>query len=272
MGHHGQHLLHGVGSPPNMATPELFDKIISPPSRTPAMPPSPLESSLDLEDATAVATQNAPITIRWAHSLECDSRPQFLAWYQEQGDDPLLSPHCFSQYYSSRLALKRCLKAAQIPLERVNWPQLAAIHHYPPTGPPGPLLTSLTHTRAQGLGDEREHTEITHLGAAALAQDEQWRSLGVDLEPCKRAIAKDIVGKIGHPRDADYPPLALWGLKEAAYKALWPLVADTASLRFCQIQITPRGMHLSTENLRGHLQLKIISVAEVSYQLAIAAI
>ena len=259
-----------------MATPELFDKVISPSSRTPAMPPSPLESSLDLEGATAAATQNAPITIRWAHSLERDSRPQFLAWYQEQGGDPLLSPHRFSQYYSSRLALKRCLKAAQIPLalDRVNWPQqqLAAIHYCPPTAPPGPLLTSLSHTRAKGLNNERGRTEIAHLGAAALTPSKQWRSLGVDLEPCQREIAKDIAGKIGHPRDADYPPLTLWGLKEAAYKALWPLVTDKASLRFCQIQITPRGMNLSAENLQGHLQLKIISVAGISYQLAIATI
>ena len=165
------------------------------------MPPSPLESSLDLEGATATATQNAPITIRWAHSLERDSRPQFLAWYQEQGGHPLFSPHRFSQYYSSRLALKRCLEAAQIPLalNRVNWPQLTAIHYCPPTDSPGPLLTSLTHTRAKGLNNESECPEIAHLGAAALTPGKQWRSLGVDLEPCQAKSSKRYCGQ-------DWPP------------------------------------------------------------------
>ena len=116
--------------------------------------------------------------------------------------------HRAIQYYTSRKALLWCLAQQGIPaqiehLDIVNHHHLA---NYPQ------ILVSLAHTDCYG--------------AAVIGQQHEYRSLGIDIELQSRLL-KPETQKMFVNRDDDFDQLLpLWCQKEAAFKALSPLVPE----------------------------------------------
>ena len=196
------------------------------------------------------------MNIKVAHSQETDYRSEFLQWRQKKRLQQLY----FEEYYSSRLALGRCLLAEKISLD-FSVLEMANHHHlsFHPYWP-----ASLSHTRVD---------DSLYLAAAVLAKDSECRSIGIDIEWEQRPISSSTLRHIHHPEDDSWPSaLEIWVLKEAAYKALWPLVEKKKSLQFSRIQVKQGHFVFPAENFRGNIQLQTIKIKQKSCRVAVATI
>lgn len=116
-----------------------------------------------------------------------------------------------SQYYTSRLALQQCLEETY-PHKDIQFPEGLEIfnHHYLTKIPD--ICVSLSHNKI--------------CSAAAIGSRKEYTSIGIDIEKSDRKF---------HPRlkkffvnqhdylDKSQSLLELWCIKEAAFKALYPI-------------------------------------------------
>ena len=198
------------------------------------------------------------MNIQLAHCRETDDRREFLECYSEQRGQGCT--RSFQEYYSSRLALRRCLLAEKISLKAkdldiVNHHHLSSYPHW---------IVSFSHTRLK---------DSLCVAAAILGKDSDYCSLGIDIEWGERPLASDILRHVRHPEDTpSLNPLELWMFKEAAYKSLWPLVEEKKSLQFSHISIGEDRLAFPRKNIRGVLQLKTFEINQWPCRVAVASI
>ena len=196
------------------------------------------------------------MNIQVAYCQEGDERKEFLECYSEQKAQGY--PRSFGEYYSSRLALRRCLLAEKISLspkalEIVNYHHL---NFYPS------CLVSLSHARLE---------DSLCVAAAILGKDSDYCSLGVDIEWGKRSLPLGLLRRILHPEDTpSLGSLELWMMKEAAYKALWPLVEEKTALQFSKISIQGDRLDFAQENIQGMVHLKTFVIDQRPCRVAVA--
>ena len=198
------------------------------------------------------------MNIQLAYCQEMDDRREFLACYSEEKAHGYR--RSFEEYYSSRLALRRCLLAEKISLrpkalEIVNYHHLSSHPH---------CVVSLSHTRLKNS---------LCVAVAALGKDSDYCSLGVDIEWGKRSLPLGPLRRILHPEDTPYlGSLELWVMKEAAYKALWPLVEEKMALQFSKISIQGDRLDFAQENIQGIVHLKTFVIDQRPCRVAVATI
>lgn len=110
-------------------------------------------------------------------------------------------------YFISRMALKNLLGLD------LSWEQLEVVNHHFLKDFPN-YLVSFSHTK--------------NLGAAMIGDRKSLRAVGIDIEFATRSVPENSLRHFGNPQDRPTPfgLLGLWSLKEAAFKALSPLVAS----------------------------------------------
>lgn len=112
----------------------------------------------------------------------------------------------------------------------------------------------------------KNHHELTHLAAwrfslshskdvaaAWLMPANQVRSLGLDVELVGRKVPPQVKARLSHPQDEKLSDLALWGLKEAAYKALPSLAQQDIWLN--RIIIRDHAFELEGSPFKGTWEL-----------------
>jgi phosphopantetheinyl transferase (holo-ACP synthase) len=75
-------------------------------------------------------------------------------------------------------------------------------------------------------------------GAAVVASTKEVISVGIDIEPKDRVVKPIILERISHPEDSPLPPLMLWSLKEASFKALINTGKFEKPVEFSGLKIT----------------------------------
>ena len=118
----------------------------------------------------------------------------------------------FYAYYSSRLALLKCLQEMnlELPINRIKSTNHLHLDHIPH------LVTSISHT---------EYLSGHFLSAATLAHTSETVSIGIDLEESSREISDNIQKSFKAPQDdQSLTPMQTWIRKEAVYKAVSPLL------------------------------------------------
>lgn len=154
-------------------------------------------------------------------SLDTDYRDDFKSFYEAspelRGDGG--NGKNFYSYYSSRLALLKCLEemGMPLPLTRLESSNHLHLDHYPH------ILTSISHT---------EYSQGQFLSAAVIGHKSQYRSLGIDIEDKNREVHARIISKFQNPKDKieNLEIIDYWTLKEAAFKALSPVSPSTEVL------------------------------------------
>ena len=112
------------------------------------------------------------------------------------------------QYHLSRLALSNCLGQAEV---SKNTPLAdLTIHNYLYLEKFPDISVSISHT--------------TDYGAAICAKSDKFISVGIDIEKASRSFNKKVLKFYEHKLDSQYCELELWTKKEAAFKAIFPLL------------------------------------------------
>jgi 4'-phosphopantetheinyl transferase EntD len=94
------------------------------------------------------------------------------------------------------------------------------------------------------------------VGAAALAQIETYRSIGIDVELQTRTVKKNILDRISHPADlSSLSPIEKWCLKEAAFKAIMNTGIFSAPVEFSSIELSNKNWKHGS--LRGDWDLHL---------------
>lgn len=147
--------------------------------------------------------------IKIGHSLETDYRLDFKSYFES--DPELFNKNNYYAYYSSRLALLRCLieNFGEIPLNRLEIENHHHLKHFKH------LLCSLSHTQYD-VGE--------YISAACLSHKNEFQSVGIDIEKIDRPIKTGVLERISHPDDYSCKAIESWVRKEAAFKALSPLL------------------------------------------------
>ena len=134
-------------------------------------------------------------------------RSQVLSLLEET-DPPLAK---VKNTFASRMALKKLLERHKVNTQLKN---LTITNHLFLTHFPN-FLVSISHSK--------------FYAAAALGETNHYRSVGIDLELCSRKIANGAERHFINIEDSFAPevtPLQKWCMKEAAFKALSPLISD----------------------------------------------
>jgi phosphopantetheinyl transferase (holo-ACP synthase) len=130
-------------------------------------------------------------------------------------------PHQAKNFYISRNALKLTL-ADLIPETKIaDLDELKILEHHRLKNFPN-IIVSLSHSG--------------EIGAAIAGLESVYNGLGIDIESQQREIKKGMEKYYLNLHDEDMPLLNLWCLKEAAFKALSPIINeypfDTTKNRF----------------------------------------
>ncbi|MEI8346226.1 MAG: hypothetical protein WCG27_02080 [Pseudomonadota bacterium] len=123
-----------------------------------------------------------------------------------------------TRFYVSRQALKECLMEMALEDHFLTWADLEITGHHH-LKKRADLLVSLSHTGPYG--------------AAVVAVEKPILSVGIDVELLKRSCptttAKFFVNEMDNAINSDL--LSLWSAKEAAYKAIDPLLLGEMTLK-----------------------------------------
>lgn len=106
----------------------------------------------------------------------------------------------------------------------------------------------------QVLGFDSWTLSLSHTkdwGAAVLASLNEVQSVGIDIEPIGRVVKPMIVDRISHPDDLALPPLTLWAVKEAAFKALMNTELFAHPVEFSSLLIRLFGWEHPDSGLGG---------------------
>lgn len=118
------------------------------------------------------------------------------------------------QFYLSRIALSKCLNLSgerqDISIEELEIFNNLYLKKFPH------ISVSISHT--------------TDYGAAVCADSDKYLSLGIDIEKCSRSFNQKILKFYEHEFDSKYLPLELWTKKEAAFKAISPILSKLSNL------------------------------------------
>jgi phosphopantetheinyl transferase (holo-ACP synthase) len=169
--------------------------------------------------------------------------------------------HRVQQFYQSRLALWDCLATEDCKWN--HWYELEIDNHLHIKDAPH-LLASLSHTK---------DVAAAVIGTA----NDQLLSVGIDLEWAERKLKPGMEKFFINEHDdiEKYQGLELWSLKEAAFKAISPLLVNWSYQRFVLNHIWIKGLEfglIGNQQSIGCLHLKkemhrdrqlIISLAEL---------
>ncbi len=111
-------------------------------------------------------------------------------------------------FYISRMALRKALEEISCDFKDIELTELE-IENHNTLSKWDTIKTSLGHTK--------------NFAAAIISDDPEVASLGIDIELVSRPIKEGISKYFAHSFDGQSDPLELWVLKEACFKAAWPL-------------------------------------------------
>ncbi|MCK5883132.1 MAG: hypothetical protein KAG61_05545 [Bacteriovoracaceae bacterium] len=170
------------------------------------------------------------------------------------------SPSRGRDFYLSRTALKNCLVDLSPDFDKIGLDDLAIENHqhlekYPQ------IAVSLSHTK--------------EYAAAIISDDPHVVSVGIDLELTTRPIKKGIIKYFDHNFDSAYSPLELWVIKEACFKAAWPIFqkekASAMVLKDLWVNQTEFGV-FDIKHPVGRITLNYIDLFDEKFLVATAII
>ncbi len=143
----------------------------------------------------------------------------------------------FYAFYSSRLALLKCLEEMNLslPINRLKSSNNLHLDNIPH------LVISISHT---------EYLKGHFLSAATLAHTKSIQSIGIDIESNSRDISEKIQSRFqAENDDMTLSPIESWIRKEAAYKAISPLLSGKGldHPRFKDISVMKKKFEYATD-------------------------
>ncbi|MFZ8934509.1 MAG: hypothetical protein ACO20H_07890 [Bacteriovoracaceae bacterium] len=144
-------------------------------------------------------------------------------------------------YLNSRMALLECLPGKALKLEDLEIIDYLYLKNAPE------FKVSISHTQ--------------EFGAAVVSQEKEILSVGIDIELQERPMRSGSEKYFVNEQDMPAPSLKLWILKEAAFKALSPLVkAEYPNLLLKNIWIKDNVFGISPyDRPLGHIQIEKIN-------------
>ncbi len=95
-----------------------------------------------------------------------------------------------------------------------------------------------------------------HLGAAAVAPRDLYRSVGIDIEQKGRVVKDSIIQRVSHLSDVGLRNIELWCLKEAAFKAIMNTDLFEKPIEFSSIEVQESSWNHSPSGLTGEWKLE----------------
>jgi 4'-phosphopantetheinyl transferase EntD len=163
------------------------------------------------------------------------------------------------EFTLSRLSLLKCLEQFGVISTFEN---LEIIGHKNLKSHPD-FLVSLAHTKNVGLG--------------ILAPNEEFKSIGIDIEACDRPIKDDSQKFFKNSEDDEIPLLNLWVTKESAFKAIEPIKEqfsfkkEVLTLKDIWVKENQFGLSNSDTPI-GNLELILKKIGDKDYLISIATI